>query len=143
MADWKNLSKLLSLHDRISWLFSQENLDAMSKLNSIENTISTPVDIAETPDQIYIYMEVPGIEIENVSVYYKEGQIIIKGSKDSPQLSDDQKAIRIERFFGNIERRFSIKQPVDENSIKASLNDGILTITMDKKTTKRSIEITG
>lgn len=141
MADWKNLSKLLSLHDRIAWLFSQENIDIISKLDGIEDSISTPTDIAENKDHIFIYMEIPGIEIDNVSVFYKEGNIIIKGTKTNSASSASQKIIRMERYYGNFERHFDIKQPIDEQSIKASLKDGILAITMDKQSSNRNIRI--
>lgn len=141
MADWRNLSKLIRLHDRISWLFSQENMDIINKLEGIDNTISAPVDIAENEDSIYIYMEVPGIDIHKVSVFYKDGEITIKGSKESKPLAENEKAIRIERYYGNFERTFSIKYPVNEHSIKASLTDGILTVTMDKISEKKNIDI--
>ncbi len=90
---------------------------------------------------IYIYMEVPGIDIHKVSVFYKDGEITIKGSKESKPLAENEKAIRIERYYGNFERTFSIKYPVNEHSIKASLTDGILTVTMDKISEKKNIDI--
>lgn len=140
MADWKNLSKLLSLQDRIAWLFNQEGID-LAKMDGMGEEFSIPTDIAENNDHIFIYMEIPGIDIKDINVFYKDDTIIIKGSKSSPALKENDKIIRIERFYGKFERHFEIKHPIDENSITASMEEGILTITMNKKILKRNIKI--
>lgn len=141
MADWKNLKRLLSLQDRISWLFSEENMDIISKIEGIEDSNFTPTDIAESKDSIYIYMEIPGIDFNDISVFYDRGNIIIKGSKKAKPLKENEKVIRIERYYGNFERHFGIKCEIDDKSIKAHIEDGILVVSMKKTISKQNINI--
>ncbi|HEY4717134.1 MAG TPA: Hsp20/alpha crystallin family protein [bacterium] len=91
------------------------------------------LDIYETDEMICIEMELPGIKNPDIdiSVIGKGLQIeAIKRNEETgkPVLN----YICMERGFGKVKRLIEINSPCDTNRIKATLKDGLLTITIPK-----------
>jgi len=99
-------------------------------------------DISEDNENLYFEFELPGIDQQTLKVSLNDENILsISGEKKSPE-SENIKKTRNERFFGNFERNFQLPDNVTGENIKASYENGILTITVPKKKPEvRNIEI--
>ncbi len=102
-------------------------------------TISTPkermeCDIYEEDGKYVIEASVYGFNKEDIKIETEDGSIIITAEKNEDfKDSDNKKYIRRERHSSSkIQRAFYLGD-LDESSIKASFNNGVLKIEASKK----------
>lgn len=90
-------------------------------------------DIKETGDMYVIEAELPGFTKDEISIELSGDCLTIKAHRrgESDRESDKNRVIRQERYFGKWIRRFHIDN-VQEDKIKAKLENGILTIEIPK-----------
>jgi len=99
-----------------------------------------PVNISEDAGKIYVYSEMPGIQIEDVDITLTDGSLVIRGNRKH----DTGNYYRQERPAGLFQRVINLNVPVDADKVKARMKDGILEIIIPKaeeaKPKKVSIE---
>jgi len=99
-----------------------------------------PVNISEDAANIYVYSEMPGVQIGDVDITLSDGSLIIKGNREH----DTGNYYRQERPAGLFQRVINLNVPVDADTVKAKMKDGILEIIVPKageaKPRKVSIE---
>ena len=86
---------------------------------------------------------VPGYKKDEISIECHKGTITVKAvHKFDNKEHHDKKYVCRERYYGKLERSFYLGD-IDEDSIKAEYNDGILklTISLNKETNKKLITI--
>lgn len=112
-------------------------------LDNIDNDKKMQCDIYEKEGIIHIEMDIPGFKKEDINIEINKGNLVISAEKKEEE-NDDKKYLRRERkFYGKYQRSFYLGD-VDENNVEASFENGILKISVPKKTeeeTKRMIEI--
>ena len=101
-----------------------------AKVNLTE-TPNPPMDIVVTDDQIKIFMDVPGLKTDNFTVYQYEDLIVIEGKCPKTKNPGNTKYIRSERDLSPFKRVFQLPENIVEDSVKAVLKLGVLTITID------------
>ena len=90
-----------------------------------------PADISETGKEYTIYMDIPGIDMKDLDITYKNGIVTIKGEKKN-NIKEDECYHHTERYDGAFERTFKIPDFVNEEEIDASYKDGILKVVFAK-----------
>ena len=88
------------------------------------------VDITEEDKEFLIKVEVPEVKKEDLNVEVENGVLMIKGERREEL--EDKKRHRIERFYGNFERSFTIPENVREDGVVANMEDGMLYIHLAK-----------
>lgn len=100
-------------------------------------------DIYEQDNVYYLKIEVPGIEKENIQIDYENGYLTVSVKQENVY-EETNEYIRKERIMSEKERTFYVGD-INEDSIKANCQNGVLTITLgkneEKKDTKRQIVI--
>jgi HSP20 family protein len=120
------------------------------------------VDVREDADHIYVEAELPGFRKEDVDVTLENNTLTIiaeraeertdgrggNGNGGQPQAQaaraqggqgQQQQAgpqgnwLLRERRYNRFQRSFTLPDSVDEQSVNAKLNDGVLTITLNKR----------
>ncbi|KAF7331148.1 Heat shock protein 16 [Mycena sanguinolenta] len=82
--------------------------------------------------------ELPGVKKEDVQIDVHNGRLSISAeTKLSENFEKDGYAIR-ERRFGKIARTLQLPQGVNENEVKAAMDNGLLTITFPKSTPEQA-----
>ncbi len=89
-------------------------------------------DISETEDGFEVRTELPGVSKDDVKISVKDNFLTIQGEKRWENGDESKNYRRIERRFGNFERRFSLPPKVDVDSITADYTDGVLTLSIPK-----------
>jgi len=98
-------------------------------------TWAPTVDVCEREAEIVILVEMPGVARADVQLAWSDGHLIISGLKrQRPSGSGVAKYLCVERAYGPFRRELSIKIPIDHKNAKAELNDGLLRITLPKRT---------
>ncbi len=90
-----------------------------------------------------IEAEMPGFKCNEIDVNVENGVLTIKAERSSKDVSDGKNRHLSERRFTRVQRAFSLPRTVDGSEVDASLNDGILTLTLKKseESKPRKIEI--
>ncbi|KAJ7093123.1 HSP20-like chaperone [Mycena epipterygia] len=108
--------------------------------DDVQRAIRPRMDLHEdtTANTVTATFELPGIKKEDVQIDVHNGRLSVAAeSKISETHERDGYAIR-ERRFGKIARTLQLPQGVKENEVKASMNDGILTVTFPKSTPEQA-----
>ena len=112
--------------------------------------ISTHIDwkpstnIVETRDALVIEMELPGVAKSDVSITLLNNQeLIVKGLKKQPRLEQEPVTYYLfEREFGTFFKKIVIDFPLDTNTVKSNMENGVLTIEVRKRNASRiAVEI--
>lgn len=98
---------------------------------------SPQIDLYDKPERYEVVASVPGISIENLHINFDpETSVLSISGEDSGCTEEDKQYLKYqERWSGKFERSISIpKEPrVLEDEINASINNGVLKITVPKK----------
>jgi len=95
-------------------------------------------DIAENDDSYVLTMEMPGISKDDLEVSVENDTLTVRGEKtvEKKEDKDEHRTLRREIRSSKFERSFSMGNEVDQDKIKASMKDGVLTITLPKSSEK-------
>ena len=101
------------------------------------------IDISETEDQFKISAELPGMKKEDIDISLENGRLSISGERSFENEEKGKTYHRVETQYGSFSRSFQLPDNVSEDSIKATYEDGLLDITIDKSQdkVKKQIEI--
>lgn len=102
-------------------------------------------DIYEKDGNYHIEMDVPGFKKEDISIEVDDGYLTISAEKnyENNEEDEDRNYIRRERSYNSYKRSFYLGD-LDQDSIEAKFNDGMLNITVPKKeltSNKKKIDI--
>ena len=101
------------------------------------------VDVAETPEQITVKAELPGIDPKEIDISLTGDILTIKGEKKSEREEKKENYHLMERNYGSFSRSLALSAAVNADQIEAKFEKGVLTITCPKKepVTPKTIEI--
>lgn len=86
-------------------------------------------DIVEMEDGVHIFMDLPGVSVENLSIDLEENELVIKGVSTYLKPEEDKERILHSEFTGlEYQRTFTLSDMVDREQIKANLVDGVLNL---------------
>lgn len=101
---------------------------------------NTPlVNIIETDDSFQIQLAVPGISKEQIKLDVKEDQLFIESLSSEQEDEATPKFIRKEYDFHSFKKVFNLTDEINQSSIDATLENGILTVTLEKKEEAKAI----
>ncbi|BAB64125.1 putative heat shock protein [Oryza sativa Japonica Group] len=106
------------------------------------------VDWKETPESHVFKADLPGVKKEEVKVEVEEGNVlVISGQRSKEKEDKNDKWHRVERSSGQFMRRFRLPENAKVDQVKASMENGVLTVTVPKAEVKKpevkAIEISG
>lgn len=88
-------------------------------------------DIYETEDALTVVMEIPGVEKKDVSVNL-ENDVLRVDARIGFDKYEGLEPLYSEYNIGHFARSFTLSSKIDQQSIAASLANGVLTLTLKK-----------
>jgi len=99
-----------------------------------------PVDVYETRGKLVVTIEVPGLPTESLKVAFHGHNLVLSGERRTPRTPNRVSFQCLERASGRFERVFPLDLPVDIAQAKATLGDGLLTVTLPRLRERRGRE---
>lgn len=97
------------------------------------------LDVNEADNNYVVKAEVPGVRKEDIDVRIEGNQVTISAEiKKEKEEKKEGRVLRSERQYGYASRSFSLGFDVDEAKSVAKYENGILELTLPKKTTSSS-----
>lgn len=100
--------------------------------------VSPAVDIHESPDEVLLVADLPGVEKEDLSIHFEKGQLTIGGSRRE---IEGKQRISGEFRMADYRRTFLVPQGIDADRISAELKHGVLTVHLPKQESMRPKQI--
>ncbi len=99
-------------------------------------------DVRETEKSYELDIDLPGFKKDEISAVLEDGYLTVSASKGLDKDEKDKKGnyIRKERYAGAMSRSFFVGNGVTEDEVKAKYEDGILRLSIPKKSENPSVE---
>jgi len=122
----------ISLQREINRLFDNftQGFPALSTGGAAE--LLPNLDVTETDKQIEITAELPGLEEKDVQVNLADNVLTIRGEKKAEKEEKDKTYRLVERSYGSFVRSLELPEGVNADAIKASIDKGVLKVTVPK-----------
>lgn len=92
------------------------------------------IDVSESDTSYTVKAELPGLEKKDIDVKIDGNVVSITAQAHrSKETKEGERVIRRERYSGVISRSFSLETDIDEGASTAQYQDGVLSLTLQKK----------
>jgi len=89
-------------------------------------TFTPRVDILEMPEELVLYLDLPGVRAEDVEIDFQRGELTVRARRESPPRKGQWLVEEYE--VGDFSRSFLISQDLAADRIHAELKGGVLTV---------------
>lgn len=104
---------------------------------------SPALDVAETDRAYTVKLDLPGVAKQDVKVAVEGRQVSVRAhSQQEEEKKDGERVIYRERATASYERSFSLPLEVDLAEANARLEQGVLTLTLPKRSARAAAQIT-
>jgi HSP20 family protein len=101
------------------------------------------LDVSENEKSYTVQAEIPGVKKEDIHVNIDGSQVSISAEvKNEKEVKEGQRLLRSERYCGKVSRTFVLDQDVDEETAQAKYTDGVLELSLPKRSTAKAKSIT-
>ncbi|MDU9049680.1 MAG: Hsp20/alpha crystallin family protein [Candidatus Electrothrix sp. Rat3] len=102
-------------------------------MHSAGNMLRPVTDLAASDKEYTVTVEVPGAEKDDIKIEVANNVMTIRGEKKQKKEEEEKDFYRQERFYGSFQRVLSLPEDANQDAIKATFNQGVLTVTMPRK----------
>lgn len=102
------------------------------------------IDVKEDDNAYTVHAELPGVKKEDIHVAVDGNQVSLSAeTKRENEVREGEKVLRTERYYGKVQRSFTLASEVDDATAEAKYNDGVLELRLPKKaaSTAKRLEI--
>jgi HSP20 family protein len=127
--------EFVTIQDRMNRLFRDsygpEGKDGAEVLTT--TTFAPPVDVYEDEHNVILKIEVPGIDEKDIDVRIESNTLTVHGERKFEKEEKEENYRRVERQYGSFTRTFTLPNTVDQESVQADYEKGVLKIKLAKK----------
>jgi HSP20 family protein len=92
------------------------------------------MDVKEDDNAYMVHAEIPGVKKEDIKVDVNGNMVSISAEvKQEKEEKKGERVIRSERYYGSVARSFTLAHDVDDSRAQAKYSDGVLELTLPKK----------
>ena len=92
------------------------------------------VELSEDDKAYTVKAEIPGVAKDDIKLSFDSNRLQISAEvKKEKEEKEGERLIRSERYYGSVSRSFSLGQDVDQGAAAAKYADGVLVVTLPKK----------
>ena len=98
-------------------------------------------DVFEDQENLKVVIELPGVRPDDLKIHLENRILTVRGEKKSVAEEKSERWHRYERTYGSFERTFTLPSTVDPDRINATVEHGVLTLTLPKAERAKPREI--
>jgi len=107
-----------------------------------ETELKMKVDVKEAEKAFTVHAEIPGVKKEDIQIDINGDQVSIRAEvKQEKEEKKGEKIIHSERYYGMVSRSFTLPTDIDSQGASANYKDGVLELTLPKKTSAQAKRI--
>ena len=130
---WSSLQDLFAIQEKMNRLFEETIHRTEFPDEGLDAALWSPAaDVYETPDEVILSVELPGVQLDDVHLEALDGKLRVSGVRRAEEGVPARQFVRMERIYGSFSRDFSVPATIDSSRIKATLKAGILRVTAPK-----------
>ncbi len=139
---WNSLQDLFGIQEKMNRLFEETIHRTEFPDEGLGTALWSPAaDVYETPEEIILHIELPGVKLEDVRLEALDGKLRITGHRRPENGIEPKNFVRMERIYGSFSREFAVPASLDPGQIKATLRSGVLKIVAQKNDRAQSIPV--
>lgn len=136
--------EMLTLRQAMDRLF-EDSVVSPASLRSLTagSTLTPPIDVHETDDDLVLTTALPGLKPEDVNITITGQSVQVRGEFKADESVDRDRYLYRERRFGSFSRQLELPVRVNGEAASAEFENGVLTLTIPKaeEVKPRQIEI--
>jgi len=130
---WNSLQDLFAIQEKVNRLFEETIHRTEFPEDGLDTALWSPAaDVFESPEEIVLNIELPGVRLEDVRLEALDGKLRVSGLRKAGSGMEPRHFVRMERIYGSFSREFSVPAALDPAQIKASLRGGVLRVVAPK-----------
>jgi len=99
-----------------------------------DSLLRMKVDVAEKNGAYKVTAELPGVKKDDIQVSIDGAQVTLTAEvKREKETREGERVLHTERAYGKVTRSFTLPQDLDEAKAEAKFRDGVLELTLPKK----------
>jgi len=95
--------------------------------------VTPAFDVKETKDAYEFKADVPGIQDKDLEVSMTGNRLTVSGKRETEKEERGDRFYTLERSYGSFTRSFSLPDGADTDKVRASLEKGVLSISVPKR----------
>ncbi|MDJ0533635.1 MAG: Hsp20/alpha crystallin family protein [Xenococcaceae cyanobacterium MO_207.B15] len=132
---WEPFREMDSLQREMNRLF--ESLSSTTQPDNGKPYIP-PAEMTETPEEIHLKLEVPGMDAKDIDIQVSAEAIAISGERKSVSRTNGEGQKRSEFRYGAFRRVIPLPARVQNTNVNAEYKDGILHLTLPKHESEKT-----
>ena len=143
LVSWQPFTELMSLRQAMDRLFEDSFFTPFRLIGTTDNGLAAPIDVYHTDNDVVVRAALPGVKPEDVDINVTGDTLSIRGETKSEEKVKREDYLYHEHRYGAFHRSVTLPSGLDTDKSKASLEDGILTLTIPKsaKIKPKSIKV--
>jgi HSP20 family protein len=127
---WNSLQDLFAIQEKVNRLFEETIHRTEFPDEGLDTALWSPAaDAYETPEELILNIELPGVRLEDVRLEAIDGgKLRVSGHRRADSGVEARHFMRMERIYGSFSREFPVPSTLDPAMIKATLRAGVLRI---------------
>lgn len=101
--------------------------------NMANGMLKPTLDLSASENEYTVAVEIPGVDEKDLKIEVEKNTMIIRGEKKQEKEEKKKSYYRQERFYGSFRRILSLPEDADQDGIKATFKQGVLTVTLPRK----------
>jgi HSP20 family protein len=93
---------------------------------------SVPVDVADAGEEYVVTADLPGYGTDDIELTLSDGTLRLEADRTDEAKHDEGRYLRRERTRTSASRRIRLPEPVEEESVAAGFENGVLTVRLPK-----------
>jgi HSP20 family protein len=138
LVRWEPFRELGTLQSELSRL-----MNGMLEGNGRTTQMWAPaLDVWETPTEVVYAFDLPGLSEDQISIEVKDENLTISAERTKSDETIEDGFYRFERRYGTFARAVGLPQGVDQDSISARYENGVLEVRAPKPEEQKPKKIT-
>lgn len=111
-------------------------LDSAFTLSALPEGLDRPwvpaLEVREDAEKITVRVEAAGMKKEDFDLSLDGDSLVISGERKAEEEKREGESVRTECFYGRFERSVTLPAPIQSGAVRATYEDGILTVVLPK-----------